>query len=277
MTTILDFYLSRTIRNHFWINGKEGQNKISQMTVAIAGLGGMGSGVAQTLARLGVKKFKIADNDIIEASNINRQVIATQLNIGKTKIEETKSMLLSIDPSVEVQMYPQGVDAQMVSDFLTSVDIVVDEIDVYPIEAHLDLHREANSLKLPIYSSFVIGMGIHLYKFLGNEYTIQDMYHPQCYTKENRVSGIIKTYLRPTPDYMTPEVLKNFTKELEVGNVPIFGPSCLLGHSIVATRIVLDYLEMSPEKTPIMPEFISLDATCLRATTHVMQAWEKIS
>jgi len=277
MTATIDFYHSRTIRNHFWINGEEGQNKISQMTVAIAGLGGMGSGVAQTLARLGVKKFKIADNDIIEASNINRQVIATKLNIGKSKIEETKVMLLSIDPSIEIQMYPQGVDSLMVSDFLTGVDIVVDEIDVYPIEAHLDLHREANSLKLPIYSSFVIGMGIHLYKFIGSEYTIEDMYHPDCFTNDNRVSGIIKTYLRPAPQYMNQTVLENFTRELELGNVPIFGPSCLLGHSIVATRIVLDYLELSPEHTPIMPEFISLDATCLKATTHVMRAWEKLS
>lgn len=277
MSTVLDFYYSRTVRNHFWVNGIEGQNKISQLTVAIAGLGGMGSGIAQTLARLGVKKFIIADNDIIEASNINRQVIATNENLGKTKIEETKMMLLSIDPSIEVQMYPQGVESRMVTEFLSVADIVVDEIDVYPVEAHLDLHREANKLGLPIYSSFVIGMGIHLYKFCGKQYTIEDMYHPECFSHESRVSGIVKTYLRPLPEYMNEHVLEKFTEELNKGNVPIFGPSCLLGHSIVATRIILDFLELAPEKTPVMPEFISLDASCLKATTHVMQLWEKRS
>lgn len=267
-------YLKRTARNHFWVNGEKGQLEIGNLKVAIAGLGGMGSGIALSLARLGVRHFKIADNDTIELSNLNRQVVANTTTIGQTKAEITKKMLLEIDPSIGVEVYSEGVQAQMIAEFLNDVDVIVDEIDVYPIEAHLSLHKEAAKRKIDIYSSYVIGMGIHIYRFSHPHYQLQDFYHPDCFSEEKRASGIVKTYLRPFPPYLKGKRLEIFNQEVEMGKVPIFGPSCLLGHSAIATRLILDRLNLTELPTPIMPNYINIDLSNFTIENYRFSNWE---
>jgi molybdopterin/thiamine biosynthesis adenylyltransferase len=259
-------YLERTKRNHFWFGGSQEQEKLQNLTVAIAGLGGMGSGIALALARLGVRKFHLADFDIVELSNLNRQVIANNETVGMSKLEATILELKKIDAEIEIRPFKEGVHATMVDDFLKGIDVIVDEIDVYPIEAHRVLHKAANKLNLPIYSSYVVGIGIHLYKFQGNSYTLDHFYSEKVNNKETLNVGLIETYFKPSPNYLKENEMANFLGELNKGAVPIFGASCLLGHSLVSIRLVFDWLFYQKvelpfgfEPTPIMPNFLKLD------------------
>src|SRR4051812_44560583 len=83
----LEAYRKRTARNHYWIGGLKGQEIISNLSLGVAGLGGMGSNIAEHLVRLGVGHLRIADLDRIEVSNLNRQVIARRNNLGMSKVE----------------------------------------------------------------------------------------------------------------------------------------------------------------------------------------------
>ena len=91
-----EYYLERTKRNQFWLGGPEGQNAVRELRIAIAGLGGMGSNIAEALARMGVGELRIADPDHIDVSNINRQVIANPRTVGKSKAKASADELLTI-------------------------------------------------------------------------------------------------------------------------------------------------------------------------------------
>ena len=67
--------------------GKEGIKKLQQSKIAIFGIGGVGSFVVEGLARVGIGNFVLVDNDIIDETNLNRQIIATKCTIGRTKVE----------------------------------------------------------------------------------------------------------------------------------------------------------------------------------------------
>lgn len=89
-------YLERTQRNHHWIGGIENQQRLRNLHVAIAGAGCFGSGVALQLARAGVGHIRIADADIVEPSNINRQVIAPSDTVGAPKVQACAALLRSV-------------------------------------------------------------------------------------------------------------------------------------------------------------------------------------
>src|SRR5579885_1466985 len=80
-------YEERTCRNHFWIGGPEGQEAIRKLSIGVAGMGGMGANIANHLVRLGVGHLRIADPDTIEATNLNRQVIARKGSLGSLKVD----------------------------------------------------------------------------------------------------------------------------------------------------------------------------------------------
>jgi molybdopterin/thiamine biosynthesis adenylyltransferase len=267
-------YLQRTKRNQFWIGGVESQAIISQMKVGIAGLGGMGSGVALALARLGVRSFNLADPDIIEATNLNRQVIAFENTIGVSKVKATVDQLKQVDSSISVTAFEKGISEESIDEFCHNIDVIIDEIDVYPIAAHQTLHRVALERKLDLYSAYVIGLGIHFYRFSGPEYTLEHFLRP-LFDSSDFTAGLMRTYLRPSPTYLNENDTDQYQAEVESGCVPIFGPSCLLGHSMIAMRVVLDWLEKKQVKmpldyspTPIMPKFIVVDPITPKISVH---------
>lgn len=267
-----EIYFERTERNQFYFGDKEGQTKIRNLKIAIAGLGGMGSNVAEALARLGVGHLRIADPDTIDISNINRQVIANRNTVGKSKAHASADEIKTIDPEIELKVFDQGVEESMVDEFVKGCDFVVDEIDVFPLERHIELHKAARKYNIPIYSAYVVGFGIHFYKFQGEEYKFEDFIGDLHFTDDkNKLDRIVDKFGYPLPNYLNNEQEENFKKRTLTTGVPIFGPATLMGHSIVATRILVDHLESSilgtgVAKTPIMPEFVKIDLANLTLT-----------
>ena len=76
-------------------------NKIKNSNILILGIGGVGGYSLETLARIGIENLTIIDNDIIEESNLNRQIISLHSNIGKYKVDVAKKRCIDINPNIE--------------------------------------------------------------------------------------------------------------------------------------------------------------------------------
>ncbi|MAZ48245.1 MAG: hypothetical protein CME65_06760 [Halobacteriovoraceae bacterium] len=263
-------YLERTKRNHFFIGGERGQKEIQSLKIGVAGLGGMGSNIAEYLARLGVGWLNLADPDTIDVSNINRQVIANSKTVGMSKAQASHDELLRIAPDIDLQVFDQGITQDSVEEFVAGCDFIVDEIDVFPLEAHEILHRECRKQKVPVYSAYVVGLGVHFYKFEGDEFTFEDFISGYNEMDENeKFNLIVESFLGEAPCYLGEKELESFKQESLQRGVPIFGPSCLVGHSIVVSRILCDFLGGKVlghkiPKTPSMPEYLKIDFTSMQ-------------
>lgn len=136
--------------------GKENIDKLKDAHVAVFGLGGVGGHVCEALARCGIGKFTLFDNDTVAVSNLNRQIIATVDTIGMAKCEAMKNRILSINPNAEVfvnQVFYLPENADEFS--LDSFDYVVDAIDT--VSAKIELAVRAEKGGIPIISSMGTG------------------------------------------------------------------------------------------------------------------------
>lgn len=259
-------YFERTRRNRYWVGDEKAQLRLSTLRVGIAGLGGMGSNVAEILIRLGVGHIKIADPDTIEVSNLNRQVIANRNTIGHKKALASAAELRNISEDCEIVVYDDGITEANAEEFVADIDILIDEIDVSPLMPHVWLHRAAQKRNLPIYSGYIIGMGTHIYKFQGTRYTFEDFMLNRTDMMENpTLEFLIDRFARPLPSYMSSdEALRRFSESAKASSVPIFGASTYGAQSCLVIRVVTDFLGLDEKlgvpATPLMPKFIKLDA-----------------
>lgn len=138
------------------IYGKEAMDKLNKCHVAIFGVGGVGGYVVEALARTGVGRFTLIDNDTVALSNFNRQIIATKETLGKYKVDAMKERILSINDKAVVKVekmfvLPENIDEIDFSQF----DYIVDAIDT--VKAKLAIIAKANELNIPMISSMGAG------------------------------------------------------------------------------------------------------------------------
>lgn len=112
--------------------GIEGQQKLLAAHVLILGAGGLGSPVALYLASAGVGQITIVDDDIVDLTNLQRQIMHTEASIGQAKVTSAQRALAAINPGVRVHAVAQRVDAQLLDRLVAEVDVVLDCGDNYP-------------------------------------------------------------------------------------------------------------------------------------------------
>lgn len=270
----VETYMERTKRNHYWLGGIDGQLKLKDLRVGIAGLGGMGSNLAEIMVRLGVGHIKIADPDTIDVSNINRQVIATSKTVGQKKAIASANELRTIADDFELVVYDDGITKENVEEFVSDLDVIIDEIDVFPLMAHVWLHRAAQKKNIPLYSGFIIGLGTHVYKFQGTDFTFEDfLQQNQLRIQQPTAEFIVDRFCSPPPTYLsTQQQLSDFLNLVENHQVPIFGATTYMSQSLIAVRLIKDVLDLEKihggKKTPVMPHFIKLDPYDLKLEVH---------
>ncbi len=109
--------------------GIEGQEKLNSASIAIIGLGGLGSPVAMYLAAAGVGKLHLVDFDQVELTNLQRQIIHSSDGIGTLKVESAKKRLQQINPECAIETIDSHLDADGMSALVQQVDVVVDGTD----------------------------------------------------------------------------------------------------------------------------------------------------
>lgn len=143
--------------------GDEVIDKLANRHVWIAGVGGVGGYVAEAIVRAGVGKVTIIDNDVVDITNINRQLIANLNNVGKSKVAEFKERILAINPNIELQALPIFIDEDNLASLLANKpDYVIDCIDT--INSKLALIKYCLRNKIKIISSMGAGNRIDVSK-----------------------------------------------------------------------------------------------------------------
>ena len=136
--------------------GPEAINKLKSSKVAVFGVGGVGSFVTEALARASVGKIDIFDGDVVDATNINRQLIALHSTIGMSKVEVMKKRLIDINPEIVVNAHHVVFNASNDSEFsFEDYDYIVDAIDM--VSSKLLIISKAKALGKNVISS--MGMG----------------------------------------------------------------------------------------------------------------------
>ena len=141
----------RFIRTEYML-GSEAMQKISDTRIAVFGVGGVGGYVVEVLARAGVKHLALFDNDKVNFTNINRQLVATSSSVGRLKIDVAKDRILDINPSASVETFNCFYLPENADDYdLSKYDYVVDCIDT--VTAKVELAVRCNDLGVKIISS----------------------------------------------------------------------------------------------------------------------------
>jgi molybdopterin-synthase adenylyltransferase len=112
--------------------GGKGQKKISQAKVFVVGAGGLGSPVALYLAAAGIGTIGLIDSDVVDMSNLQRQVLHHTPDVGRPKVISAKEKILAINPDVKVQTHEARFTADNALELIKPYDIVIDGVDNFP-------------------------------------------------------------------------------------------------------------------------------------------------
>ena len=141
--------------------GKKAIEKLENANVILYGIGGVGSYVAEALARDGVGNLTLVDKDVITCSNINRQIHATTKTVGKNKVDVMKKRIQEINPSANVTVF---VKEEKEEDLINErFSYVVDAVDT--IKTKIKLIEKANEIKVPMISAMGAGNKLNATKF----------------------------------------------------------------------------------------------------------------
>ncbi len=152
----MDERFSRSSR----ILGEEKMEKLNNSRVIVFGVGGVGGAALEALVRGGIGHIAVVDKDAVDITNINRQLIATNDNIGEKKVDAAEKRALSINPEVDFKKYALFYLPETASEIdLSEYDFIVDAID--NVTAKLDLIERAHRLKVPVISSMGTGNKLH--------------------------------------------------------------------------------------------------------------------
>lgn len=177
--------------------GDEAVSRLADSSVAVFGVGGVGSYVVEALARSGIGRLILVDADTVAMSNINRQIVATHKTIGKLKAEVAAERVSEINPDIKAEAYPVFYDRETVSDFdftQMKIDYIADAIDT--VTSKLLLIEEAKKHNVPIISSMGTGNKLDPTRF--------------------RVSDISKTSVCPLARVMRRELKARGIEKLKV-------------------------------------------------------------
>lgn len=142
------------------ILGTEAVNRLAECRVAVFGIGGVGGYAAEALARSGVGRLDLIDNDVVDISNLNRQIIALHSTLGRYKVDVMKERIADINPSAEVIAHRCFYMPETSNEFdFTQYDYIIDAVDT--VTAKLSLAVEAKRAGVPIISSMGAGNKLH--------------------------------------------------------------------------------------------------------------------
>lgn len=228
------------LRREELLIGKSAIEKLQKAKVAIFGCGGVGSYAVEALARAGVGNFVLIDNDIVDLTNINRQLIADVTTIGKDKVEIEKERILKINPNAKVEVfkefYEEGKSEKLIS---KSYTYIIDAID--SVKSKISLIESAHINGIPIISAMGMGNKIDPTKIEVADISKTEICPlAKCVRKALRQKGIMHTkvvYSKELPNrYDESEENKNTTASIS------FMPSaCGL---IIASQVVREIISI---------------------------------
>jgi molybdopterin/thiamine biosynthesis adenylyltransferase/rhodanese-related sulfurtransferase len=135
--------------------GMEGQLKLLDAKVLLLGAGGLGSPTALYLAAAGVGTLGLVDDDVVDVSNLQRQVIHSTSTVGEPKVDSAERAIKDLNPGVNVVKYATRLDASNIMEIIEGYDVIVDGVDNFP--TRYLLNDATVRLKIPVVSASILG------------------------------------------------------------------------------------------------------------------------
>jgi molybdopterin/thiamine biosynthesis adenylyltransferase len=173
-------------RNIGWVTPAE-QETLRQKKVAIAGMGGVGGSHLIVLSRLGIGKFHIADLDVFEQPNFNRQYGAAMSTINAPKAATMARTIKDINPEIEVTNFDHGVTLDNLDQFLEGVDIYVDSLDIFALDIRRAVFARCYEKGIPTITAAPMGMGTAFLVFMPGKMSFEDYFCLEGYDFEDQI------------------------------------------------------------------------------------------
>jgi len=136
--------------------GYQGQLKLKQSKVCVVGVGGLGNPIVTRLAAMGVGTLRIVDRDVIELSNLHRQTMFNEDDVGQVKVETAAKKLRKLNPDIVVEELPVSINDYTALDVVDGCDVVVDALD--SVDARYALNKACIEKKIPFVTGAAVGV-----------------------------------------------------------------------------------------------------------------------
>lgn len=230
-------YESAFSRNIGWVSERE-QQVLREKTIAIAGMGGVGGVHLTTFARLGIENFRIADFDVFEIQNFNRQVGATLSTIGRPKAEVLAEMVRDINSDAKIEVFADGLRDDNLVQFLEGADIFVDAFDFFVLDMRARAFARARELGIPAITAAPLGMGTAYIVFTPDGMSFEDYFRiggkPELEQYVRFYSGLAPEYLQQA--YLVDPARLDLQRK--------FGPSTIMGVQLASGVLVSEGLKL---------------------------------
>lgn len=252
-------YFTAFKRNLGFLNKTE-QQKLRDSRVAVVGLGGTGGAQVHALARLGIGAFNLADPDVFELINFNRQIGATMNAIGREKTAVMAELVHNINPEADVRLFEQGIGPDNIAEFLEGVDVVVDSLDFYCFKERFLLYRNARERGLWVLTSPPLGFGFTLLTFDPKGMSFEDYFGFKEGMDEFELSVSLIAGILPRPWMM--RYLNQDGLDPAAHQLPSVGAAPFMIAGVIATEV----MNLITRKQPVrsVPDVIQFDALLQR-------------
>lgn len=251
----MEQYYNTAVSRNLGIVSSDEQVQLRDSRVAVAGLGGVGGIHLLTLVRMGIGAFNIADLDDFSEVNANRQVGATSSTAGRKKTTVMAEMAKDIHPSVNLNVFDNGVQPENAEEFLGEVDAVVDSIDFFQMKARRLLYKTARRLGKTVVFSAPIGFSGTLHVFTPDSMSFDEYF--DINDSMTRFDQLVAFAVGLCPR-------GTHWKYMDINKVNLashYGPSissaCDISAGLLTTEILSVLLQRRPPKA--VPHYVQFD------------------
>lgn len=210
------------------------QEMLARSKAAIPGLGGVGGLHCAALARLGVGAFSLADPDIFELANFNRQYGASMRHLGQSKLDAMVEEVLQINPHLKIDAFPEGVGPANMDAFLTGVDVVVDGLDFFAFDIRRALFNRARELRIPVVTAAPLGFTASVLVFTPDGMPFDEYFDISDGLPMRE--KLLRFAVGLAPRGLHIKQMDPSRISLDLGRGPSLGTACLLCASLAATQ-----------------------------------------
>jgi len=147
--------------------GYEGQLKLKNAKVCVVGVGGLGNPIASRLVAMGIGKIRIVDRDVVELSNLHRQTMFDESDIGQIKVEAAAKKLKKMNPDVSIEALPVSVNDYTSLDIIEGCDVVLDALD--SVNARYSLNKACIKKNIPLVTGAAVGVSGQAFTIIPKE------------------------------------------------------------------------------------------------------------
>jgi len=147
--------------------GYQGQLKLKQASVCVVGVGGLGNPIVTRLAAMGVGKIRIVDRDVIELSNLHRQTMFNEDDVGQVKVEIAAKKLRKLNQDIVIEELPVSINDYTALDVVGGCDVVIDAL--VSVNARYSLNKACIEKKIPFVTGAAVGVTGQCFTILPNE------------------------------------------------------------------------------------------------------------